>query len=195
MKVNLLFRTADSEDVTVRNQNSQVAGWHSWLGRPMAALAIVIGMTTGSTSLMAQEFPYQVSVRSSSSRPAGGGDIVVLDIVDEATATARPAGGTVGGGDIVVFDINGVAPAEARPTGGNGGGGDITDFVIVGVAADFPAALWCVVVKGDKCLVGILELDEYIVCSKSDGTAVAGGLLWLEDGGPVSVGIQLQIQF
>ena len=57
----------------------------------------------------------------------GGGDIVVLDIVDEVAKARQSAGG--GDGDILVFDIVDSVADTRRPAGG--GGGDILVFDIV----------------------------------------------------------------
>lgn len=82
------------------------------------------------------------SAMSASAHQIGthGGDIVVLDILDEAVGASRPAGGGEegGGGDIIVFDIVYASDNASRPAGGggDGGGGDIILWDIVHSAAD-----------------------------------------------------------
>lgn len=174
MKFNPSLWSAVSENLTVPNAsgskpNSQVAKWRSWLGRPMAALAVIIGMAASSSSLQAGQFPYQVSLQNTSGRPAGGNG---------------------GGGDFTDFVIIGVAPAASRPAGDDGG---ICRFgskqiVIVGVSADTRDFLATheVCILGQSGMPGVFEAVFY------DGREMFMGLVWLEES---KTGINLGIWY
>ncbi len=146
----------------VNNAIASVAGWR----RLGTLLALAVGLNVTAVPLPAMgEFPYQVSLQTSSLDSSGGGDIIVFDIIDSVAKTDRAAGGG-GGGNIIIFDIVDSVAKTNRPAGD--GGGDIIVFdiidsvarIYVSTKSSAPGVHLAILAEGERKLLGLVSFEE-----------------------------------